>query len=39
MGSNPAEAMDFLMAIKIHRTPSFRWEVKPEVPVIRFYNM
>jgi hypothetical protein len=31
-GSNTAEAMDFLMAIKIRSAPSFGWEVKPEVP-------
>jgi hypothetical protein len=31
-GSNLAKAMDFLRAIKVRRTPSFGWEVKPEVP-------
>jgi hypothetical protein len=31
-GSNLAEVIDFLRAIKIHSTPSFGWEVKLEVP-------
>jgi hypothetical protein len=32
VGSNPAEVMDFLMALKIHNTPFFRWEIKLEAP-------
>jgi hypothetical protein len=27
--------MYFLRAIKIHSTPSFGWEVKPEVPCLK----
>jgi hypothetical protein len=38
-GSNPTEMMEFLRAIKIHSTPSFKREVKPEAHVIRFYGM
>jgi hypothetical protein len=28
----PGQGDEFLRAIKIRSTPSFRWEVKPEVP-------
>jgi hypothetical protein len=31
-GFKPSQGDGFLRAIKIHSTPSFRWEVKPEVP-------
>jgi hypothetical protein len=31
-GFKPGQGDGFLRAIKIHSTPSFRWEVKPEVP-------
>jgi hypothetical protein len=31
-GFEPGQGDGFLRAIKIHSTPSFRWEVKPEVP-------
>jgi hypothetical protein len=31
-GFNPNQGEGFLRAIKISGTPSFRWEVKPEVP-------
>jgi hypothetical protein len=31
-GSNPDESDGFLKAIKIRRTTSFGWEVKPSVP-------
>jgi hypothetical protein len=31
-GFEPGEGDGFLRAIKIRSTPSFGWEVKPEVP-------
>jgi hypothetical protein len=31
-GFKPGRGDGFLMAIKIRSTPSFGWEVKPEVP-------
>jgi hypothetical protein len=31
-GFEPGQGDGFLRVIKIHSTPSFRWEVKPEVP-------
>jgi hypothetical protein len=31
-GFEPGEGEGVLRAIKIHSTPSFGWEVKPEVP-------
>jgi hypothetical protein len=31
-GFKPGQGKGFLRAIKICRTPSFRWEVKPEIP-------
>jgi hypothetical protein len=38
-GSNLARGDGILRAIKIRSTPSFEWEVKPEVHVVRFYGM
>jgi hypothetical protein len=32
VGSNPAEGDGFLRTLKIHSTPFFRGEVKPEAP-------
>jgi hypothetical protein len=29
----------FLWTMKIRSTPSFGWEVKPELPYLRFYSM
>jgi hypothetical protein len=31
-GFKPGRGDGFLRVIKIHSTPSFRWEVEPEVP-------
>jgi hypothetical protein len=31
-GFKPDRGDGFLRAIKIHNTPSFGWEIKPEVP-------
>jgi hypothetical protein len=31
-GFKPGQDNGLLRAIKVHSTPSFRWEVKPEVP-------
>jgi hypothetical protein len=31
-GFEPGQGDGFLRAIRIRSTPSFRWEVKPEVP-------
>jgi hypothetical protein len=38
-GFEPGHGDGFLRAIKILSTPSFGWEVKPEVLGIRFYGM
>jgi hypothetical protein len=39
-GSNPAEAMEFLSAIKVRSTPCIGGEVKPRGPMsLRFYGM
>jgi hypothetical protein len=39
-GFEPGKDDGFLRAIKIHSTPSFRWEVKPgRFHVIRYYGM
>jgi hypothetical protein len=38
-GLKPGQGNGFLMAIKIHRTPYFRGDVRPETQVIRFYSM
>ena len=35
-GSNPSKAVCFLRANKILSTPSFRGEVKPSIPCLRF---
>jgi predicted Ser/Thr protein kinase len=34
----PDQGNGFLRAIKIHRTPSFKWEVKPEVPYRKIFT-
>jgi hypothetical protein len=31
-GFEPGQGNGYLRAIKIRNTPSFRWQVKPEVP-------
>jgi hypothetical protein len=38
-GFTPGRGDGFLRAIKIRSTPSFGWEVKPEVLVVRFYGI
>jgi hypothetical protein len=34
-GFKPVRGDEFLRAIKIRSTPSFGWEVKPEVPCLK----
>jgi hypothetical protein len=38
-GFKPGRGDGYLRTIKIRNTPSFGWEVKPEVHVVRFYGM
>jgi hypothetical protein len=38
-GFETGQGDGFLRAIKIHSTPSIRWEVKPEARAVRFYSM
>jgi hypothetical protein len=35
-GSNLAEAMDFLRAVKVHSITSFGWEAEPEASCHKF---
>jgi hypothetical protein len=39
VGSNPAEAMDFLRMIKIHDMPSFGGEVQPMAPCCKILQL
>jgi hypothetical protein len=37
-GFEPGQGIGFLMMIKVHSTPSFRWEVKPEVSCHKIFR-
>jgi hypothetical protein len=38
-GFKPRRGDGFLRAIKVRSTPSFGWEVKPEVPCRKFFDV